>query len=73
MTVASTPYGKLCERGVALSYDWSGLGCRCVIGCALLAGLAAGAKAVAGQFVYTYTRDKQTKDLKRITNFVADK
>ena len=54
-----------CESGVPC--------CRCVIACALLTGLAVGAKAVAGQFVYVYTRDKQTKDLKRITNFVADK
>lgn len=46
---------------------------RCVVACALLAALASGAKAIAGQFVYVYTRDKQTKDLKRITNFVADK
>lgn len=47
--------------------------CRCLVACAVLTGAAAGAKAVAGQFVYVYTRDKQTKDLKRITNFVADK
>ncbi|CAL5227269.1 g10200 [Coccomyxa viridis] len=51
----------------------AGLLAKCVIACALLAGAAAGAKAVASQFVYVYTRDKQTKDLKRITNFVADK
>lgn len=34
--------------------------------------LAAAANALAQQFVYIYTQEKQTKDLKRITNFVAD-
>lgn len=30
------------------------------------------AHALAQQFVYIYTQEKQTKDLKRITNFVPD-
>ncbi len=59
--------------GVSLKMRPAVLGCRWGIACALLAGMASAAKALAGQFVYVYTRDKQSKDLKRITNFVVDK
>ena len=48
-------------------------GCRGILACAVSAALAYSAKALTGQFVYVYTRGKQIKDLKRITNFVADK
>jgi hypothetical protein len=34
--------------------------------------VALAAHALAQQFVYIYTQEKQTKDLKRITNFVPD-
>ena len=36
-------------------------------------GGALGAHALARQFVYLYTPEKRNKDLKRITNFVADR
>ena len=34
--------------------------------------VALAAHALAQQFVYIYTQERQTKDLKRITNFVPD-
>ncbi|CAK0757071.1 hypothetical protein CVIRNUC_002509 [Coccomyxa viridis] len=50
-----------------------GLIAKGILACAVSAALAYSAKALTGQFVYVYTRGKQIKDLKRITNFVADK
>lgn len=47
-------------------------GCRGSIAVLGSGAAALAAHALAQQFVYTYTRERQVKDLKRITNFVAD-
>jgi len=39
----------------------------------LSGALAYASNAFAQQFVYVYTRARQIEDLKRITNFVADR
>ncbi|BDA43850.1 Protein TIC 55, chloroplastic [Coccomyxa sp. Obi] len=80
---ARTVFGAAAALGTAVLAAY--LGCAAAAGGADTGSLIRGGAAVAGsgavalaahalaqQFVYTYTQDKQTKDLKRITNFVPD-